>query len=250
MRRTSRACVFAVVLALAITTTAAPARAAVDWTSLIVNVVTKLFSGGGSNDAALQAAVRQIIDAVNGSKADIIAHTDVLASAEVRACARQHAIEFTDIDNMNPTTLQIWAQNATGCATLASAYLSAVTAPQAVHDIGAALGPIFTIAAAARARAGLVNGTDLLVRDEISSYQKVVVKLTPSDCTKYRAKEPGFPVEKWWECTAFNGDVGQSDWVTGSNLEPDRTQAENRATRNTSRPLAQDAVPRLVAILP
>lgn len=119
-----------------------------------------------------------------------------------------------------------------------------------MDNIGFLVGPIFAIVLAARAKAGLVNGLDLIRQDEISAYEAVVTKLTPTDCHKVVAREPGYPNESFWQCTAYNGDLGQSDWVTGNQRQPDRAQAENRATRNTSRAVALDALPRLRAALP
>ena len=73
--------------------------------------------------------------------------------------------------------------------------------------------------------------------------------MKPTNCTIFRARDPGLPVEKWWECIAYNGDSGSSDSVVGSNREPNRAQAEDRASRNTSRAIAQNALPQLRAAL-
>jgi hypothetical protein len=110
---------------------------------------------------------------------------------------------------------------------------------------------------AARARAGLVNGINLLLRDQIHSYETVVIKVTPTDCTLMQAREPGQPIERWWLCRSHNGDSGSSDSVycrpaVGGPIctprsGPSRTQAEDRASTNTSRPVAQAALPRLRA---
>ncbi len=258
MRKQMRKCLIAAGLSVAVVLpTAAPAQAAprsaqvralaFDWTSLAIAAAQYLLSSGGSDDAALQAAVNQIIAAVESAKNDIIAHTDRIAAADVQACARQHTIEFTDIDSMSRTVLQLWAQSATGCATLATSYASAVATPQAVDDIGAVLPALFAIVIAARGRAGLVNGINLVVQDQIRAYETVVAKLTPTNCVKKGNKEPGTPREKWWECTAYNGDWGQSTWVYAP-AEPVRAQAENAATRNTSRPPLLDGLPRLRAL--
>lgn len=250
MRRQLRNCLIAAGLSVAtVLPGATPVRAVVvvDWTSLAIAAAGHLLSGSGSDDAALQAAVDRIIAAVEAAKNDIIAHTDRIAAADVQACARQHTIEFTDIDTMSRTVLQLWAQSATGCATLATAYATAVQTPQAVDDIGRVLPALFAIVIAARGRAGLVNGISLVVQDQIRSYETVVAKLTPTDCVKKGNKEPGTPREKWWECTAYNGDWGQSTWVFAP-AEPVRAQAENAATRNTSRPPLLAALPQLRAL--
>jgi hypothetical protein len=222
-----------------------------DWTSLVVAVVSALASGGGGGGGSeLDAAVRQIVAAVEQAKTDIINHSDAIAAADVQACVRSATIESTNIESFPPPVLILWAQNATSCAELATAYANALTSPAAVDNIGFLVGPIFSIVLAARAKAGLANGTDLILQDEISAYQAVVTKLTPTDCRKWVAREPGYPNEKWWECTAYNGAVGSSDSVVGNLREPDRTQAEDRATAGTSRPIAKDALVRLSPLRP
>jgi hypothetical protein len=260
VRRRLRNCLLAagVAVAVAVAPAAAPAQAApragdvqamfFDWTSLVVAVAGHLLAGGSSEDPSLQAAVNQIVAAVEQSERDIIAHTDLIAAADVQACARQHTIEFSDIDNMGNTVRQLWAQNATACATLAASYVNTVTTPAAVDNIGHVLPSLFAIVVAARTKAGLTNGINLVVQDQIRSYDAVVAKLTPTDCVKKRARDPGLPVDKWWECTAYNGDKGSSDWVTGDLREPNRTQAEDRATSRTSRPTAKAALPQLRAL--
>jgi hypothetical protein len=247
-----------VAVAVALAPAAAPARAATparaasalafDWTSLVVAVAGRLLGGGSPDGPDLQAAVDQIVAAVQQSESDIIAHTDLIAAADVQACARQHTIEFSDLDNMTTTVRQLWAQNATGCATLAASYVNAVTSPAAVDNIGHVLPSLFAIVVAARAKAGLTNGINLVIQDQIRSYEAVVAKLTPTDCTKRRARDPGYPVEKWWECTAYNGHVGSSAVVVGDLREPNRTQAEDGATYGTSRPEAKAGLPQLRAL--
>ncbi|GIG89938.1 hypothetical protein [Plantactinospora endophytica] len=261
MRKRLRNSLVAAGLAVAVTVTAVPAAApaqaaprtegmqvmAFDWVSLVVTVAGHLLSGGGSDDSALRAAVQEIVAAVESAKNDIIAHTDAIAAADVQACARQHTIEFSDIENMSNTVRQIWAQNATACATLATAYVNTVQTPQAVDNIGHVLPSLFAIVIAARGRANLPNGINLIIQDQIRSYEAVVAKLTPTNCVKKGNKEPGSPREKWWECTAYNGDWGQSGWVTAP-AEPVRAEAEYAATRNTSRPAALSGLPRLRAL--
>ncbi|WP_146605632.1 hypothetical protein [Micromonospora craterilacus] len=260
MRRRLRNCLIAagVAVAVAVAPTAAPAQATprtgdmrvmfFDWTSLVAAVAGHLLAGGSSGAPSLQAAVDQIVAAVEQSKNDIIAHTDLIAAADVQACARQHTIEFSDIDNMGASVRQLWAQNATGCATLATSYVNTVTTPTAVDNIGHVLPSLFAIVIAARTKAGLTNGINLVIQDQIRSYEAVVAKLTPTDCVVKLARDPGYPVEKWWECTAYNGDKGISDSVVGNLREPNRTQAEDWATRRTSRPTAKSALPQLRAL--
>ncbi|TDB75848.1 hypothetical protein E1165_09330 [Micromonospora sp. KC723] len=229
------------------TETAAVQAFAFDWVSAAIAVAGYLLNDGGGG-ANLDAAIREIKAAIAQNRTQIIAQIDAIAAAEVEGCLEAQTIEFLNIDFMDEYTLRAWAQNATSCATQASAFANAVQSPQAVDKIGFVIGPIFAIVLAARAQAGFVNGTDLVLRSQIRAYEAVVAKLTPTDCVKKRARDPGYPVDKWWECTAYNGDKGSSDWVTGNLREPDRTQAEDRATRNTSRPTAKTALPQLRAL--
>ena len=223
---------------------------AFDWVSAIVAVAGAALSngGGGSN---LDAAVQQIIAAVEASEQNILNQIDRLASAEVKACARAHTIEFSDLNSMSRTVLQLWAQSATSCAAQANAFVEAVQTKAHVDTIGFAITQISAIAIAARAKAGLVNGIDLLVRDQIHSYETLVVKLAPS-CDEQRWTEyddRGRPVvtEIHYTCTAYNGDIGhdyeQYYLRTMVHGPLNRAAVDAEATRNTSRQVAMNALP-------
>ena len=258
MRKRLRNCLIAAGLAVAVVIpAAAPAEAAprnatvralaFDWTTLAIEVAKQLLAGSGSDDSALRAAVQQIINAVDAAKNDIIAHTDLIAAADVQACARQHTIEFTDIENMSNAVRQLWAQQATACETLATAYVNTLTTSQAVDNIGYVLPSLFAIVIAARGRAGLTNGINLVIQDQIRSYEAVVTKLTPTNCVRKGIKDVDTPPERWWECTAYNGVVGYSEPVYAP-TPPDRAQAEDDATRSTSLPPLKAALPPLRAL--
>ncbi|MDQ7909773.1 hypothetical protein RB614_35270 [Phytohabitans sp. ZYX-F-186] len=231
------------------TETASPQLFAFDWVSLTVAVAGYLLSGSGGG-GNLEAAINEIKLAIEQSKTEIIAQIDAIAAAEVEACLEAHTIEFLNIDFMDEFTLRAWAQNATNCATQASAFAGAVQSPQAVDKIGFVIGPIFAIVLAARAQAGFVNGTDLVLQSQIRAYEAVVTKLTPTNCQLIVTSEGSAFYEKWWTCWAYNGDVGRSSPCFGRNCMPNRTTAENQATLNTSRPVAVVALPRLRAALP
>ncbi|MDY7087714.1 MAG: hypothetical protein SYR96_21735 [Actinomycetota bacterium] len=221
---------------------------AIDWISLGIAVAGSLLGGGGGGN--LDAAIREIKAAIEQNKTEIIAQIDAIAAAEVEACLEAHTIEFLNIDFMDEYTLRAWAQNATSCATQASAFAGAVQSPQSVDKIGFVIGPIFAIVLAARAQAGFINGTDLVLQSQIRAYEAVVTKLTPTNCLLVVISEGSAFYEKWWSCTAYNGDVGKSTSCFGRNCTPNRAAAESAATRNTSRPVASGALPRLRATLP
>lgn len=230
---------------------------AFDWVGAVIAVAGALYGGGGGG-GNLDAAVQQIMAAIEESEARIVGHIDAIASAEVKACARAHAIELSDINNMSTSVRQLWAQEATRCAALASSYLDAVTTKSAVDNLGHVIGEIYAIAIAARVKANLTNGVDLLIRDQIHSYEVVVAKLAPS-CSEDRIVEYDtygriVTVEIQYTCVAYNGDQGWGfelyyrGQLRGSPL--DRDGVANEATRNTSRAVAQAALPGLRSALP
>jgi hypothetical protein len=106
---------------------------------------------------------------------------DAVATAEVRARVRHHVIEFIDIDLFGPALLQSWAQDATGCATLADSTLRAGGKP-AADELGLDVNVITPIAVAARARAGF--STSGIVDTLRTGNQAAVAKLARS-CVLY-----------------------------------------------------------------
>jgi hypothetical protein len=183
-----------------------------------------------------------VIAAVEDAKAQIIDHIDEIANADVQACVRAHTIEFADIDRMSPAIRQLWAQDATFCAAQATEYFSAVATLRAADNIGFLISEIYAIATVARAAAGF--STVALIENHIRANEAVVSRLTPTDCQRKGYKDEGYPVERWWECVAYNGDVGLSGLVYAPG-QPSRTEAEDRATRFTSRAVAAAALPKL-----
>ncbi|MFY1673044.1 hypothetical protein ACN27G_24285 [Plantactinospora sp. WMMB334] len=221
---------------------------AFDWTSFVVAVAQAALSGGGGGGGDLEAAIQQIIGAVEQSRTEILDHIDAIAAAEVQACARHHTIELGDIDQMPPTVLRLWAQDATACATLASAFFNSVQSLASADRIGFLVPEIYAIAMAARAEAGL--SVNLLLGDLIRTHEAIVARLAPTCRYFFRQLSPTVPVaEKIYECVAYNGDLAQDSelWLGPDRLGPpiNPTAVENTATRNTSRPLSQDALPKL-----
>jgi hypothetical protein len=245
--------VLAAVLAvtLSVTGTARPAQAALtDWFNVIINAVQTIASGSGhgGSSSQLDAAKREIINAVESAKQEILNHIDAIASADVQACTESAVTKFAQIDSMPPELLGPFVNGAVDCAALSVAYFNAVQDPAAADNIGKLMGVIHAIAMASFTKYGL-SIRDLLTQ-LIGGYENVVVKLKPTNCTKYRVQEvevPGF-IESWWECFAYNGDFGRSNSAFRGR-EPDRAQAEDRASGNTSRGIAQSALPQLRAAL-
>jgi hypothetical protein len=226
----------------------------VDWTSLVVGVAGLIF--GNRAEDAIRAAVAEIKAAIAQSQAEIIAHVDAVAAAQVQACVRAAAIEFQNIDLLSPPVLALWAQQVTGCATLATAYVNTLQSRPSIDNVGVLIGPIFAIVLAARARAGLIQGTELVLQDQIRAYEAVVAKLVPV-CSHRWEKDDNprhiYPVHI--TCEAYPGKVGRDTrflgWIPG-NPEPSvpYSRAMERCDAQTSRGEAIAALPRLRAILP
>jgi hypothetical protein len=226
--------------------TAAPARAIEPTTIIaIASAALNMLRSGGSDDA-LRAAVAQIIAAVENAKNQIIAHIDAIAAAEVSGCTRHHVIEFVDMNEFNTSLLQRWAQDATGCATLAEATLKAVTDKAAADNLGFALNVIMPIALAARARAHF--STDGLMASFRSGNEALIPKLAP-DCRQTIVREPGAPVvENQYHCVAYNGDTADGIRFGSGPLPPSfKEEVAARATRNISRAVAVAVLPQLTA---
>jgi hypothetical protein len=253
MSRTLRRGLVAALLSVVMIVSAGarPAQAVIPWATIgaIIDVATKAINlykaisgGGGISDAALKEAVRQINAKIDEAKTEIIAHIDAIAAAEVRACVRHHVIEFVDIELFSPSLLQSWAQDATGCATLADSTLHAVTDKAAADELGLAVNVITPIAVAARARAGF--STFGIIDTLRTGNQAAMSKLAPSCITYYLPLSPIAPIaEGHYDCTAYNGDRASSNtWIVyGSTIigpPPDFAAAERKATERTSREIA------------
>jgi hypothetical protein len=244
----------AIVMAVGLATTGAqrPAKAVVPWAQIAVAVASYLFSGGGSGD--LQRAKQEIIAAINASRQDILNHIDAIAAADVRACNQAATTLVAQIDLMDPFTLAGFVLDAVNCSALSSAYFDAVQSPAAADNIGNLMGSIYSIAMVGFAKLGFPT-VDLL-DDLIASYESVVVRLVPtcheSAIREYDDRGRLFYMEIQYTCTAYNGDVGYDDEIyyrgklVGDRLN--RAAVANQATRNTSRAVAQNALPTLKAL--
>jgi hypothetical protein len=220
-----------------------------DWVTPVIVLAGALLGGGGSVD--MDAVVRQITDAIDASERDILNHIDGLAAAEVQACFRSAVIEASDINTLTGSVLQLWAQNVTSCATKATAYLDALQSPQAADNIGWVVGPLFAIVVAARAKARLTNGINLVLQDQKRAYELVVAKDKAACTDKWQTwpdPQYGWYTEHTYQCIAFNNE--QAAWMEywyGDNVENaiDHTYVEEYPMRNTARPVAQQALAQL-----
>jgi hypothetical protein len=242
----------AIVMAAAIGATggARPAKAAVPWLQLGIAVASHLFGGGGGSDA-IERAKQEIIAAINASRQEMLNHIDAIAAADVRACNQAATTLVAQIDLMDPFVLASFVLDAVNCSALSSAYFDAVQSPASADNIGKLMGSIYSIAMLGFAKLGFPT-VDLL-DDLIVSYESVVRKLVPS-CREDTVREYDFngrivSLEIQYMCTAYNGDQGYGSEVyyRGKRVTPplNRPAVEDQATINTSRGVAQAALPTL-----
>jgi hypothetical protein len=242
----------ALAIAVVVPGTAQPAQAIdlatikkyIDIARSAYNQIKSLLDGGSESE--IQAAVRQIIAAIEASKTEILSHVDALASAPARACARHHVIEFNDIEQFSPSTLQTWAQDVTGCVTLIESLIDVVDDKAQVDLLGLALNSTGPIALAARVKAGFsTSGVFSVLRD---GNLTLIDKLAPV-CTRTTVREPGAPVvEIQYSCVAYNGDTGFGLQVcrrNGCTAPINEAAVQDQATRGTSRAVAREVLPTL-----
>jgi hypothetical protein len=201
----------------------------------------KFATGGGTT---LNQAVQQIKQAILNAQQKIIDQIDLVAVASVRACAENTVITFNDIDQLSPDSLQTFASDATSCATQAQSLIPAVSAtPAAVDQAGFALNTVGPLALAARARAGFTTSalTSVLAGGNTSLLTALLPSCVKEDLT---GGEPGAGHVYAWDCVAYNGDEGE---VVIAGHPGARATAENQATRNTSRAIAQAVLPQLTS---
>ncbi|ASW57143.1 hypothetical protein [Plantactinospora sp. KBS50] len=207
----------------------------------------KSFTSSGSG-LTLEEATTQILTAINTSQAAIISQIDLVATAQVRACATSAVIDFADIGSFSPDTLQAYARDATGCVTLANGLLSAVTDPGAIDQLAFALNEVGPLALVARSRAAL--STTALNGVLIDSNNTAKTLLTPACLTQLQGVGssgplPGNTYTAWVQCTAYNGDTGTRStrvvWPPTSNPF-DINGATADAARRTAWPVTISAL--------
>jgi hypothetical protein len=208
------------------------------------DLIRGILGGGGPSIAD---AIQQINAKIDEAKAEILAHIDAIATAEARACARHHVIEFADVNLFNADVLQRWAQDATGCATLIDSLIDTVADKAQSDQLGLALNVAGPIALAARVKAGF--STVLLTETLRHGNNAVVSKLFPT-CQQWSVREPATPiVEVFYGCTAYNGDYAEDSQIfnrgrpIGAPIS--KPAVQNQSTARTSRAVAQSVLPSL-----
>ncbi len=253
--RAATALIMSVVVILPIS--ARPARAAIDWTTVVaagINALSAYLTSSNTAEAIRQATT-QILAAVNGAKTDILAGIETIAVAEARACANHAVIEFIDIERMTPDNMQRFAQDATWCTVSIISLLPAVTGKARIDQLGFALNVVGPIALNARARTGLT--TSALEASLHGAENTLVSAITTDYCyitssdidPELPTPRDGDPID--WDiwCDAYYAYLGLGynyvlnlPWPTLPS-DADMAVAENMALRNTSRAIAISVLP-------
>ncbi|MEE6256996.1 hypothetical protein [Plantactinospora sonchi] len=215
----------ALATALVLPSGAQPARAVDPGTiATIISFASQAygyFSSSQSGGMTIEQATTLMIQRIQGAQNAIIAHMDQLATAEAKACARHHVLEFADIEEFSASLRQRWAQDVTACVTLIDSLWGALGGAQnspARHELGMALGAVGPIALVARARAGFstVELRNLLV----TAFDRVRISFTPycyatpDVSEEYWQMYPGESwVPAWYTCFSVNGDLGIGSWT-------------------------------------
>ena len=137
--------------------TSAPPVHAVGAAAIVTAVQTayETYQKFGGGQLTLDEATTQIVTAIETAKTEIVAPLDLIAAAEVRACASSAVIDVADIRALSQDTVQAFARDATNCATLAEAFIDAAEDQGALDQLGFAVNAVGPVALLARASAGL-----------------------------------------------------------------------------------------------
>jgi hypothetical protein len=247
MRRTllRAATAMAAAVGIVLPSAAPPAQADAGTVIVVIKQIYSLYEQfAKGRGPTLADAIQQITTAIKSSQTAIIDQINQVATANVRACAASAVVNFADINALTPDNLQSFALQTTDCVTLAKSLIEVVTADKAATDqLGLAMNTVGPLALMARTKAGLT--TPALKTVLVSGENTLITALLPP-CVQEDANggEPGAPHVYFWVCTAYNGDEGHV-LIRPANAATARALAEDKATRNTSRTVAQSAIPQL-----
>jgi hypothetical protein len=237
--------------------------------------VKGFLDSGGSSGMSVEQATNLIINEIRISRTEIINTMTNIATADVRACATHHVIEFADIASFSPVVLQQWAQDATSCVTrIASLYTALpATSYAARNDLGNALGAVGPIALIARARAGF--STEGLTNVLVQAFERVAQTFVPycylvpdgynySDeqwpsqpiyiLTSYHCFAPGYPQVPgaasaynyaWWQVHVFMDQTCVCGAGSPNYAAIDGRDLYALTNATTSRGIALDALAKL-----
>jgi hypothetical protein len=230
----------ALLIAALVLGTAAPPAHAVDPQAVITAAKTaydayQKFSGG---QMTLEQATTLIITAINTAKVEIIAHIDLLAAADVKACATRTVITGLDLPRMSPDSVQAFADTALDCVTKAQGLIDSADTLGAVDLAGFALNVVGPVALFAREYAHLTAGIPALKATLVAANTNLTTRLQPS-CFSSQ-----LPDNEWMlHCRAYNGNEGFGFAFGGNPFNWNRPIAQ--AMRGTSYLVALAVLPRL-----
>lgn len=201
------------------------------------------FIAGG---LTLEQATDQTLSAIDAAKTEILNHMDELATADKVACVRHVLIGFGDIEWLSFDSRQALASDAVACLAEIESLLDAVQSKEAVDTLGFALNALGPVALLARAHADLpesVAVSDMI----INSNWTVIARLHPRCYSTTLSRDSsGSFTELMVRCIAYNKDTGVAlSWVGDPDLDDKKVAAEDAATRNTSRAVAQQLLPEI-----
>jgi len=237
------------VLAVVLGTAVLPTRRA-DASVTISQVISALktayslyqkFHGG---ELTLEQATDQMLSAIESAKIEILSHIDEIAAAEAKACAKSTIIRFGDIERLSYDSRQALAADAVDCLAVIESLLDTVDDKSAIDQLGFALTALGPVTLMARAHADLPESygvSDMIINGSWA----VIARLHPPCSTSVLSGDStGGTTEVIVRCTAYNRDRGYAlSWLGDPDLDAKKTVAEDTATRNTSRAVAQQLLP-------
>jgi hypothetical protein len=206
------------------------------------------------DEFTLEEATKQITDAIDSAKNDIVDQIGKIAASEVESCANSAVIDLADISRMSPQSKMDFASKTTKCVTDAQAKITGVESKSSINQIGFTLHVVGPIALLARAHAGY--DTEALKQTLIAASKSLVDELAPR-CSAYTQRDaedvgrkPDATTEVLLKCTAFNGTEG-TEVVPTNFFGPNRNRPydysipRETAMRGTSYELTLQVLPML-----
>lgn len=209
--------------------------------------ITAVFGGSGINRAALEAAKRQIINAINEAANDVKNHLERLQIADLTGCVNATLLDLEASSHFSIDLKIDFAQDATLCAVRVHEHMKVVQNLQHVNSLGFLTLVAFPAAMAARAQAGLPN--DEVLVSYIQALELIITRLAPY-CHEGRPQDR--PDYFRYYCNGIDGTfaeyVQRAD--RGSIPEIYKKQVREYVNRNISHAAAVPALPAMQQLLP
>jgi hypothetical protein len=229
------------------------------WVNLTINVHAT-FGGGGIDQAALDAAVREIKAAIAAAKTEIIFHIDAALVVFADTCVQGFAVRAENLDRYSGDTLQQEANRSVDCALFVSNTLRTVQDRRLAEHVGQLVGPMNAMAAALNARAGFtING---LLANYASVSEAMIGRLAP-ECREWidwSDPDHNIGMYLFYTCTGADGvNVSAIQWLSDidgrpttplmhGDLEVTREWVRDKSGERSSWAVARATLPRLRAL--